>query len=204
MMTSEQVTAFQATHLSHLGKLLRIDGVLGPQTEWALDFETLSTGRRAIVRVAQVFLGLEEDPPGSNTDPAGTIRDWLGNVGAHPGDPWCAAFASHCLGTVRIASAQALGRHFPATLDPWPGDVLWYPTDATGHGHGHVEIVTGKSATETMSIGGNVANAVRCVRRPRGAPMPFGRIQYARVAVDTNGTCPGIVPTVPEAPGGTR
>ncbi len=52
-MTPAALEAFQKTHLSHLGRPLKADGVLGPQSEWALDFDTLSTGRRSIVRVAQ-------------------------------------------------------------------------------------------------------------------------------------------------------
>ncbi len=197
-MTPAALEAFQKTHLNHLGRPLKADGVLRPQTEWALDFDTLSTGRRSIVRVAQAFLGLEEDPPGSNTDPAGTIRDWLLNVGAHAGDPWCAAFASHCLGTVRIGGAQALGRHFKATNSPYPGDVMWYPTDAI---HGHCGIVIGLSAGEVMTIEGNCQNAVRCVRRER-APLRF-----ARVFEETVGACPGVVASVAPAmtgAGGTR
>ncbi len=197
-MKPEAVRDFQKTHLSHLGRPLKADGVLGPQTEWALDFDTLSTGRRSIVRVAQAFLGLEEDPIGSNTDPAGTIRGWLLDVGARPGDPWCAAFASHCLGTVRIGSAQVLGRHFKATSSPYPGDVMWFPTSAI---HGHCGIVTGLSASEVMSIEGNNQNAVRCVRRERD------KVRFARVFEETAGACPGVVPSVPMAmtgAGGTR
>lgn len=186
-MSPEALLAFQRSHLDHLGRPLKADGVMGAQTEWALDFDTLSTGRRAIARIAQAFLGLEEDPPGSNTDPAGTIRDWLLNVGAKAGDPWCAAFASHCLGSVRIGGAQALGRHFPATTSPYPGDVLWFPTDAV---HGHCGIVVGLSASEVMSIEGNCQNMVRCVRRERA------RCRFSRTFEETDGACPGVVPSV--------
>ncbi len=197
-MTPAALLAFQKTHLNHLGRPLKADGVLGAQTEWALDFDTLSTGRRAIVRLAQAFLGLEEEPIGTNTDPAGTIRDWLLNVGAHARDPWCAAFASHCLGTVRIAGAQALGRRFPATTSPYPGDVMWYPTDVI---RGHCGIVIGLSPSEVMTIEGNCDNAVRCVRRERA------RVRFGRVFEETDGACPGVVPSVPPFntnAGGTR
>jgi len=197
-MTPEAVRAFQKAHLNHLGRPLKDDGELGPETRWALDADTLSPHRRGIVRIAQAFIGLEEHPPGSNSDPAGTIRDWLTHVGAHPGVPWCAAFASHCLGTVRIGGAQALGRHFPATLSPYPGDILWFPTDAI---HGHCGIVTGLTLSEVMSIEGNCLNAVRCVRRQRD------KVRFARVLDETVGVCPGVVPSVPWATsgaGGTR
>ena len=194
-MTPAAVLEFQEKHTNHLGRALRRDSVLGPETEWSRAFDTCCTKRRAIVRVAQAFIGLEEFPLGSNTDPAGTIRDWLVNVGAHARDPWCAAFASHCLGTVRVAGAQALGRHFPVTNEPYPGDVLWFPTDAI---HGHCGLVIGVSASEVMSIEGNCQNAVRCVRRPRAS------VRFSRTIADAIGTCPGVVPSVPWAPGATR
>lgn len=194
-MTPAAVLEFQTKHLNHLGRALGRDGVRGPETEWSLAFDTCSAQRRAIVRVAQAFIGLEEFPLGSNTDPAGTIRDWLLNVGAHARDPWCAAFASHCLGTARIAGAQALGRHFPVTSVPYPGDILWYPTDAI---HGHCGLVIGLSASEVMSIEGNCQNAVRCVRRLRSS------VRFSRTVTDAVGTCPGVVPSVPWAPGATR
>jgi hypothetical protein len=191
-VTPEAVRTFQATHLNHLGRALLIDGLLGPQTTWALDFDSQSPTRRSIVRVAQAFLGLTEDPVGSNTDPNGIIRNWLLNVGAKAGDPWCAAFVSHCLGTVRMGGAQALGKHFPATDVPYPGDVLWFPTVGE---HGHCGIVLGSSATEVMSIEGNCGNAVRCVRRFRSS------VRFARAAPGMVGICPGVVPSVDWAPG---
>lgn len=192
----QNVAEFQATHYDHVGRPLRVDRVLGPETEWALDLDTMTSARQAIVRAAQEHLGLEEDPPRSNSDRAGFIRRWLLVAGARPGDPWCAAYASHCLGSVHFASAQALGRHFPATSSPSAGDVMWFPTDEQGHGH--CGIVIGVGATEVMTIEGNCDNAVRCVRRDRA------RVRFAQVLGDSTGTCPGIVPSVPPAPGGTR
>jgi hypothetical protein len=189
------VSDFQRTHLDHLGRPLVVDGKLGPETDWAMDLETLSAARRAIVRTAQVHLGLEETPPHSNSDPGGFIRRWLLAAGAQPGDPWCAAYASHCIGTVRLASAQKLGLHFPPTSLPCAGDVMWFPTDGV---HGHCGIVIGVGATEVMTIEGNCQDAVRCVRRDRN------HVRFGQVLSDSTGTCPGIVPSVPLAPGGTR
>lgn len=186
-MTPAQLEAFQRTHRNHLGRKLLVDGIQGPETEWALDFETIALPRRAIVAVGQTYLGLEELPLGSNGEPTGTIQGWLERCGARPGDPWCAAFASHCLGVRRIAGAQRLGRSFPATTEPWPGDVMWYPT--TGE-QGHCGIVIGVGAVEVMTLEGNLRHGVRCVRRPRAG------LRFARTVIDTEGTCPGVVPSV--------
>jgi hypothetical protein len=197
-MTAEQIRAFQTAHLNHLGQRLAVDGDQGPETEWALDFDTICAERQRVIRAAQAYIGLAEYPFGSNTDPRGIIQGFLTRCGAKAGDPWCAAFASHCLGTVRIPGALALVRHFPATTQPLAGDVYAYPTDAKGHGHCGVAI--GLSPTLIMGIEGNCSNMVRCVLRPRSTP---GLI-FGRTCEDVSGTAPGVVPTVPAAPGGTR
>lgn len=208
-MTPSEVAAFQRAHKNHLGRPLRVDGDFGPQTEWAADFETICQARRSFILAAQPFIGsLAEVPPGSNDDPEGFIRSCLLRCGAKPRDPWCAAFMCWCLSRglaqpVRIAGAQALGKHFPATTQPFVGDLFWYPTGHEGSWTGHVGLVVGVSALEIMAFEGNCANAARCTRRPRvaaGGP----RLRFARTVEDTSGTCPGIVPTVDLAPGGTR
>jgi hypothetical protein len=197
-MTPEAVGLYQASHKNHLGQPLRVDGVLGPETQWALDFETICEARRTIIERAWQYLGLAEDPPGSNDDPLKLIRTWLGRCGAAPGDPWCAAFASHCLsaGTprlVRCAGAQALGGLFPPTAEPRPADIFWFPT---GRIHGHVGLVLGVGAAEVMTIEGNCANMVRCVRRDAAG------LRFSRTIEDTSGKVPAVVPSVPQAPGG--
>jgi hypothetical protein len=204
-VTPSDVAAYQKRHLNHLGAPLLIDGVLGPQTQWAMDLDTLIAQRRAMVREAQCWLGLTEVPPGSNSDPGGVIQGWLTLCGAKPHDPWCASFLSHCIGAssveVRIAGALNLGTHFPETRLPLVGDIFTYPT---GGGKGHCGLITGVSAFELMTIEGNCANACRSVRRERGLslPGPASKLRFWRVVPDTTGTCPGIPPNVPPAPGG--
>lgn len=207
-MNPQEVEAFQRLHKNHLGKPLRVDGDFGPQTEWAADFETICQARQSIILTGQLFIGLTEVPAGSNDDPRGLIRSWLQRCGAKPGDPWCAAFACWCLShgvaqPLRIAGAQALGKHFPATTQPFAGDLFWYPTGAEGSWTGHVGLVIGVSAMEVLTIEGNCANAIRCARRPRVA-AGGARLRFARTVEDTSGTCPGVVPSVDPAPGGTR
>lgn len=197
-MTPDQIRDFQRVHLNHLARPLTVDGIAGPETEWALDFETLSGERQGVIVAAQERLGLTESPPASNNDREGYIKAWLARCNAAPGVPWCAAFVSYCLTSgdvdVRIAGAQALAKRFPATLHPVAGDLLWYPTKGW---QGHIGIVTGVSTLTVMSIEGNCNNAVRCVLRPRAA------VRFARVFDDADDG-PGIVPSVAPAPGGTR
>jgi hypothetical protein len=198
-MTAAEVAAFQKLHLNHLGQPLKVDGALGPQTQWVLDLGTLCAERRITIREAQGYIGLAESPPGSNDDPRRVIRGWLERCGARPGDPWCASFLSHCLRTVRIAGALNLGAHFPETRIPLAGDIFTYPTGPDPRqGHGHCGLVTGVAALELMTIEGNCANAVRCVRRERGVSTS---LRFWRVFSDASGTCPGIPPNVPYAPG---
>lgn len=199
-MTPDQIQEFQRTHRNHLGEPLAVDGVVGPQTEWAQDVETLCRARREIIRTAQGYIGLAEDPPGSNDDPSHIIRSWLARCFASAGDPWCAAFASFCLSAglstpMRMAGAQALGKRFPATTQPLAGDLFWYPT---GPVRGHVGLVLGVAPLEVMTVEGNCNNAVRCTRRDRAA------LRFSRTVDDVSGTSPGVVPSVPPAPKQTR
>lgn len=199
-MSPEALKEFQRAHVDHLGKALKVDGVQGPRTEWAADFETLCSARRTIIREAQIYLGLTEDPIGSNSDPAGFIRQWLARCFARAGDPWCAAFASFCISAglttqVREASAQRLGKRFPATTHPVVGDIFWFPT---GPVRGHVGLVLGVAPLEVMTLEGNCDNAVRCVMRDRA------ELRFSRTVDDTAGTCPGVVPDTPHATTQTR
>jgi hypothetical protein len=183
----EKIRAFQRSAYDHLGKPLNVDGRLGPRTAWAMALATLSSDRIAIVSRAQGELGLEE-VAGTNRHP--NIDGWLRRCGAPLGSAWCAAFASWCISagtdSVAIAGALNLRRHFPATLNPLPGDVWSYPTD--NQGHGHCGVVIGVTMSEVLSIEGNQRNAVRCTRRSREA-LRFGR---------TAGECPGaILPGIP-------
>jgi hypothetical protein len=189
-----EIRAFQAVHRNHLGKPLGVDGILGPETQWALEFQTLPEERRKSIETAQRHLDVIEEPPGSNEDPGGFIKGWLAACGERPKQSYCAAFASECLTAggviIRIAGAQALGKSLEPTNTPVAGDLLWFPTQGW---KGHAELVIGRGPNEVMTIGGNVRDGVRCVRRPR-AGARFGRAPYP---IGAHTVCPGVIDTVP-------
>lgn len=188
MQPITDIREFQRHNFNHLGKPLEVDGVLGPETRWSMNFLTLSSERRAVIREGQKYIGLVEIPPGSNDDPEGIIDGWLKTCGAKEGDPWCASSASCWLSVstpVRIPGAIRLGRHFPPTDNPWVGDLFWYPTN--NKGNGHVGLILGVGSTEVMTLEGNCNNMCQVVRRPRVG------LNFSRAFDDTLGTCPKVI-----------
>lgn len=164
-MTPDEIKAFQHAGSDHRGNPLDVDGVIGPVTRWALAVDRLGSGRRGCVRAACDAVGFIENPIGSNDDPEGWIRGLLARCKAPADLPWCAAFASWAIHHgPEIASAVRLGESLPKTMNPLPGDLMWFPT---GAGKGHCGIVIGVSMTEVMTVEGNLDNRVQCVRRPR-------------------------------------
>lgn len=162
---ADDVRAFQSTHLDWEGKWLAVDGAVGKRTLWAWQIAQLEQWRQAVVARACSRVGVVE----LDTNSGPEINAWQKRARANPGDPWCAAFASWCISVeglpdVRIAGAQALGKSLAATVDPLPGDVLWFPT---GPWQGHCGIVIASSALEVASVEGNLGNAVALARRVR-------------------------------------
>lgn len=201
MQTPTETEKFQGNplHLNHLGHRLSVDNVIGPETRWSMDFETLSSERRQVIREAQKYLGLKEDPPRSNSDPAGIIKGWLERCGAPEGEAWCASGLCAWLSVImelRIPGALNLGRHFPMTLTPWAADIYSFPTNDKGNGH--CGLVIGVGLKEIMGIEGNSNNEVACVRRARAG------LRFGRTFDETLGTCPKVILEVPLAGGGTR
>lgn len=182
-MSPDDLREFQKAHVNHLGRPLQVDGILGPESQWALDLFSCSPRRRAVVARAQSRLGHTEEPPGSNR--SHLIDEWLQRCHASTGQPWCAAFASWCLESVAIAGALALGGHFPAVDSPLPGDLMFF---ASGGGKGHCGLVLGVAKHEVMTIEGNCQDSVRCVRRARDL------VRFASTGQDLQGTCPASLP----------
>lgn len=127
---------------------------------------------------AKLHIGHRESPPGSNDSVL--IRAWLRRCGVTVPSAWCAAFASWCVEErpaatyevamdrplvlpVACAGALRLGRMFPRTNAPAPGDLMFFATDDKGHGH--IGIVVERLGPEVLCIEGNSENRVRYVRR---------------------------------------
>jgi hypothetical protein len=187
------VRSFQAHHVGPTGHPLDEDGIVGPDTLYALQHPnhdpTLrytapgwrwepSAARGAVVpalRAAVGEVGNHEEPDGSNRGPA---IDKYGQ----DGQPWCAFFVSWCYGFVdggspfgTIGSAYKLqewarlnGRLLlgDAGAMPQPGDLFII---LRSDFHGHTGLIGGMAddGMSVLSIEGNCSNAVRGMVRPR-------------------------------------
>lgn len=56
--------------------------------------ETITLAVRSL-QIAETFLGVKEDPIGSNRGPE--VNKFLASVGLGPGYPWCMAFVYYCV-----------------------------------------------------------------------------------------------------------
>lgn len=163
-MNPIDLEAFQRLHRGPDGAKLKVDGDLGPKTQWAMDLAALPAWRSKIVLMGLSWVDLTEVTPNSSPE----IDQWLAACGVQPGNPWCAAFASLCLRAAgfecREASVHRLAAKYPETLCPLPGDLcILRRSDGTGH----VDLVTGVSPERVSVVGGNVGNAVRAGLRAR-------------------------------------
>lgn len=124
----------------------------------------------AVLRHARSYLGVHEEPPGSNDGPL--IRQWLYNVSVDEPAPWCAAFAysmfAYAAGECGLANpvpktAGALRmweladeryrQHYPSV-----GSIVVFQhltADGKPDGHGHVGIVSKVQDDLVSSIEGN-------------------------------------------------
>lgn len=145
--------------------------------------------RAQIVERARLHVGHRETA--NNRSPL--IDAWLRRCGVGTGLAWCAAFASWCvenrterkLGTVvEVAQAGALnlGRTFPETRNPQPGDLMFFATNATGSGH--VGIVLAGDNLHVLCAEGNSANSVRLVKRIR-SEVRFSSVRLETLALPT-------------------
>jgi putative peptidoglycan binding protein/CHAP domain-containing protein len=203
--TAAAVNAFQRDHD------LNVDGIVGPQTLAALEVATpppagtvppaiapSAIGLKALQKALE-FVGVKEDPPGSNRTQFG---QWYGIDGV----PWCNIFVSYCfqLGAgYTIAdgfkgAGVMLGKgcaYVPTTehwlnavnlwvgrTDPQPGDIAIFNWDGgkPDHigivqkylGNGEFTTVEGNTSLRSDSNGGEVMIRNRFLRQVDG----FGRI----------------------------
>lgn len=200
-MTPEQIREFQMRPAYDWnGDLLKVDGLKGPRTDWAIAVSRLDPRRQAIVARATAFVGTREQGTNRGHD----IDAWLERCGAPLGSAWCAAFASWCISVagmplVREAGAQRLGKSVPETRSPLPGDLVWFKT---GTWTGHIGIYVGGDLQEAAVVEGNSSNMVRVVRRRRGE-VNFGRV-LERVGLETDAPMPPGLPLVLVTSEGTR
>lgn len=107
---SAAIRRFQSTHLNQKSQALRVDGIVGPETLWALRNphgaeqrlgldgyipRGLSQARAALLLIAHSYSWVKESPDGSNRGEQ--IDQWTGMQGHGPevkGPAWCAFYAS--------------------------------------------------------------------------------------------------------------
>lgn len=190
-MTPAQIEAFQACHRNHLGEPLDVDGVIGPETAWALAIEDLGHKRNAIVNFHLDHVGRVSEN-GDNRHPE--IDRWLLRCGVPVGLAWCAAYVSAAVSAAQgmnlhEASVARLSKLLPHTDCPQPGDIgYWLNADGTGH----CFLVIGVGPTTVMTGEGNQRNGCRTLRRVRS------QLRFLQT-VPTAGVLP-----VEFATGGTR
>lgn len=191
--TYAAVVHFQQTHQDRFGEWLEPDGVVGPETWWALAHPSgqpqrsnlaqadtdpqadRNDNRIRLLRWAETehSKGIKEIPDGSNWSPR--IAQYLAQGGVKVAAPWCAAF-------VCCASWEALGRcvfghmahcesiynvckkNGSLTKTPYPGHAfIMLHGDGTGH-MGLVYRISG-DGTRINTIEGNCGNRVKLGER---------------------------------------
>lgn len=155
-----------------------------------IDDVAAAPGLRALAQ-ARRFVGVTEDPPGSNRTQFGR---WFGA----DGEPWCAMFLSYCFkvgagvvlcGGFAGAGVAANGCAYVPTLESWlretgqlldgppaPGDIAIFNWDGGPPDHaGIVESVPGVG--RFVSIEGNSRNCVARREHDVEAVSGFGRVR---------------------------
>jgi hypothetical protein len=170
-MTPDQIKTFQAAHRNPYGEALAVDGILGPQTQWALAISELGAKRNAIVNFHLDHVG-QVTENGDNRGPE--IDRWLLRCGVPVGLAWCAAYVSAAVSAAQginlhEASVARLSKLLPHVAEPQPGDLGYY---LNADGTGHVFLVIGVAPTTVMTGEGNQRNGCRTLRRVR-SPLRF-------------------------------
>jgi hypothetical protein len=154
------------------------------------------TVREQALELARDYLGLTEEPTGSNRTPFGK---WYGMDGV----PWCAIFATYCyeLGAKGgsptfargqtyayvpyiVADAQKNRHGLTVTLDPQPGDLVAYDWDGGDYDHvglfesGDRHTFTAVEGNTSLGNNSNGGQVMRRLRRRTDAQ----RVTFVRVA----------------------
>jgi hypothetical protein len=171
----EEIKQFQRDNFNHLGLPLSVDGIAGPETQWALSLYTIHRLRREIILCACSFVDrVEESPKGSNRNP--WIDSALRRCGAAPGSKWCAAglslwISQPGLTEVREASVDGIARVLPRVTEMQAADA-WV---IKRNGISHCGLAIGFSPDEVMSVEGNQNDGVHVTVRPQSDITSFHR-----------------------------
>lgn len=156
----------------------------------------------AVIAKARSYLGTAEKPDGSNRTPFGA---WFGTNGV----AWCAIFVSFVFGAFNALALLGGKQAFTPTFARWfydrkrwgmaprRGAVVFYAFNGPRYqgrwkGICHVELVEAVNADGSFyTIGGNVGNRVKRIRRSMAAVAGFGYPDY------TPAVKPKPVPPVP-------
>jgi hypothetical protein len=198
--TTTAIACFQAHHIGPDGHPLHVDGIVGPNTAWALEHPRdhgaafTAVGWRCspsdadepanvVLKVAVGEIGVYEDPEGSNR--GARVDKYLGWEGQNPnvkGPPWCAYYVSWCWSHAdggspfgRLGSAWKLNEWARAknkfTDAPVPGDIF---TIMRTTFRGHVGIVAAiLPEGKIATVEGNSGGAVRALVRPVSSITTF-------------------------------
>lgn len=182
-MNKEQITALQRGDgpsrpgLDWNGKPLVVDGDWGPRTAWWAGIKTLPEDRETLIRELLSHNGKKEDDDRPNRS------TWIDEIqrpgGVGVGNPWCAAFVSHCLKQtgafpdwpyhMKVAyMIEWAKRNGLITQSPLPGDIhafLYNVNDKESPGH--TGFYLAGDANWIVCCDGNAGNAVRVGKRAR-------------------------------------
>lgn len=190
--TRRQVEIFQAQHIDQSGKPLKVDGVVGEKTWWALlhpsgdaqrnylptpSVSGLTPTRKALMDllVAEHRHDVKEVPDGTNRGPR--IDQYWGNSGLI-GQPWCCAFVSWALfqtlqsypiGGIHHTGVQRMWvtarEQHQTTLEPKPGDIF-VQLFRGGQGHTGFVVCVSADGKTIYTCEGNAGNRLKLGRRP--------------------------------------
>lgn len=155
------------------GRILVVDGVLGPKTKGASYLEPESVEHPLVsCALGELVLGAEEEG-GNNLGQ--WVRKYMGKDWV--GGPWCAGFVSWCLdqtyddppyirGARRLANEVAEEGEQVGVRFIQPGDIISWKRSSGGSYAGHIGIVCAVTCDHVYSIEGNAGpkGAVRVWR----------------------------------------
>jgi hypothetical protein len=167
----------------------------------ALDSAPAAPGLRALAQ-ARRFVGVAEQPPGSNRTPFGR---WFGA----DGEPWCAIFLSYCFkvgagfvlcGGSGGAGVTANGCAYVPTLERWlrdteqwladgpaPGDIAIFNWDGGPADHAGI-VERGLGEGRFASIEGNSDGRVARREHAVADTVGFGRVRAYLTAAEESYT----------------